>query len=357
MLEFDVELSVGGFELRAAGRQTAAVMGLFGPSGSGKTTLLDCLAGLLRPSRGFISLDGEVFFDGSARRHLPPHRRAIGYVFQDGRLFPHLSVRANVAYSRCKGGPGPNVAELAEVLDLGPLLERSPATLSGGEKQRVALARALAAGPRLLLLDEPLASLDGASKLRLLPYLARVHQRWRIPFIYVSHSLSEVLFLTEKAWQMRGGRIVRTADTRELLTAVPGSAAPLVNILEGVVEEVTPRTGFALASCRGLKIKVPQDGLAVGEPITAALPANALLLATSPPRGLSARNVFEATVRHVQQNCYALWVVVKAQGQELIAELTEEAARDLRLAPGKRVYVAFKSHSLAAEPAVGGTNY
>ncbi len=160
MLEFDFKIKVGTFEMRAYGRQDKPRMGLFGPSGCGKTTLMNCLAGLLCPNEGFISLNGETLFDSKRKLNVPPQKRFIGYVFQDGRLFPHMSVRDNIEFGQHRDFPGPGLSELMEVFDLKWLLDRSPNTLSGGEYQRVGMERALAAAPRLLLLDEPLSSID-----------------------------------------------------------------------------------------------------------------------------------------------------------------------------------------------------
>lgn len=346
MLEFDFKVKVGTFHLHARGQQSAPRMGLFGPSGCGKTTLLNCLAGLLRPYEGFISFNGETLFDFSSGRHVPPHRRAIGYVFQEGRLFPHMTVRANIEYGRPHGADGPSLAELSEVLNMENLFERSPETLSAGERQRVALARALAAGPRLLLLDEPLPSLDETARLRILPYLMQVYEKWNVPFVYVSHTLTEILFLAEMSWQMSRGQIERCVHPRGLLGASPHAIDPIFNILTGIVQVVPPHTGYAVVCCHNQILKAPGDGLCSGDAVAVALPARDLMLSLLPPNGLSARNVFPATVRHMEQNGHVLWVIAEAGGNELVVELTEEAGRELNLRPGLPVYVIVKSHSI-----------
>ncbi len=356
MLEFDFKAKVGDFELEACGRQTSPRMGLFGPSGSGKTTLLHCLAGLLRPSAGYISLDGEILLDSATGRNVPPHRRAIACVFQDGRLFPHMTVRANVEYGRQREAKGPGVAELVDVLDLKGLLDRAPSSLSGGERQRVALARALAVAPRLLLLDEPLASIDETSKLRILPYLNRIYELWRVPFVYVSHSLTEILFLTGTTWQMSRGRIVRAAHPRDLLAGSSHEVDPILNIWGGTVKEVPRGTGYAAVSCGGRILKVPNNGLRVGDSVTVALPARDLMLSLSSPRGLSARNVFPARIKYLEQNGRALWAIAETGSNELVVKLTEDAGRELRLGPGIPVYVVFKSHSVTVTTTNRGHN-
>ena len=351
MLEFDFTAKIGTFHLQAQGCQESPRTGLFGPSGSGKTTLLYCLVGLLQPESGVILLDGEPLFDASARIHVPPHRRSVGCVFQDGRLFPHMRVRANVEYGCPDKGRRSDLAELVKELDLEGLLDRFPDTLSAGERQRVALARALAARPRLLLLDEPLSSLDGDSKLRILPYLSRVHKRWQVPFIYVSHSLTEVLFLTEFSWEMSEGRIVRRGRPDRLLAGSAHQVDPVQNVLSGTVESVPARTGYALVACGGRRLKVPNTGLRVGDQVTLALPARDMMLSVSPPHGLSARNALVGRVQHLEQNGHALWAIAEAGANRLIVELTEEAGRDLALHVGMQVYMVFKSHSIAVSPA------
>ena len=346
MLEFNFKVRLGTFHLHARGQQTAPRMGLFGPSGCGKTTLLNCLAGLLRPYEGFISFGGQALFDSSKGRHVPAHRRAVSYVFQEGRLFPHMTVRANIEYGRRRRAKEPTLAELCEVLNLKNLLQREPETLSAGERQRVALARALAAGPRLLLLDEPLPSLDEASRLRILPYLMQVYETWNVPFVYVSHTLTEILFLTEMSWQMSRGQIERCVRARGLLSLSPHAVDPILNILTGTVRAVPPHAGYAVVSCNSQTLKVPNNGLCSGDDVAVALPARDLMLSLLPPQGLSARNVFAATIRHMEQNGHVLWVIAEAGGNELVVELTEEAGRELRLRPGLPVQVIIKSHSI-----------
>lgn len=350
MLEFDFKVRLDAFELHAQSRDATPRMGLFGASGCGKTTLLNCLAGLLRPYEGYILLDEKTLFDSNRNVCVPAHRRAIGYVFQDDRLFPHMTVQANMEYGQRRPLRGPGLAELGEVLDLGGLLDRLPDALSGGERQRVALARVLAAGPRLLLLDEPLASVDESARLRILTYLRRIYEQWRVPFVYVSHSLTEILFLAEKTWHMATGRIVRSAAPRDLIAGSDGNLDPIVNILSGTVVESPERTGYAVVCCGERRLKVPKEGLRVGETVAVALPARDLILSLSRPQGISARNCLPATVRRTEQNGRALWVTVDAGGNSLVAELTEDAGRELELREGVDVHVVVKTHAITVTP-------
>jgi molybdate transport system ATP-binding protein len=198
------------------------VTGIWGPSGAGKTTLLELIAGLRRPSAGTLSFDGEVLSDAASRRHAPPRRRRIGYVPQDLALFPHLSVHRNLAYGR-QSADGLEMDHVVEVLELRSLLPRLVPDLSGGEKQRVALGRALLSAPRLLLLDEPLASLDRALRSRILPALRRIRDEFRIPIIYVSHEAFELESLCDEIVCIENGSI---AERRPIARSRPSEAHP-----------------------------------------------------------------------------------------------------------------------------------
>ena len=347
MLEFDIEARVGPFRLQACGTQAVPNMGLFGPSGCGKTTLLNCLSGLLRPEKGFIRLNGRTLFDSAAKHSVRPHRRAIGYVFQDGRLFPHMSVRANIEYGRRRGANGPALGELSMALNLDDLLDRMPGRLSGGERQRVALARALATGPDLLLLDEPLASVDEGARLRILAYLKRAYAAWHVPFVYVSHSLTEILFLTDTTWQMTPGKIVRSVHPSQLVHGLAHTANPILNILTGTVRKTPEHKGYAVVRSGDHEFKVPGSDLCLGDSVAMALPARDVIVAMSRPQGISARNVLPGTITRMQQNGRALWVTAEAGRNQLLVELTQGAGRDLGLCPGMLVHLVAKTHSFS----------
>jgi molybdate transport system ATP-binding protein len=219
MLRVDVAKQLGEFAIEASVTSEGRVTGLFGASGAGKTSLINMIAGLLRPDRGLIAIDGEVLDDTTARLHVPAHRRRIGYVFQDARLFPHLDVRANLDYGRRMNRLADDPAQRArvtELLDIGGLLDRRPGKLSGGERQRVALGRALLAQPRLLLMDEPLGALDDERKLEILPYLVRLRDEAAIPMVYVSHDAAELRQLATQIVMMRRGRVSAFGGVRVL---------------------------------------------------------------------------------------------------------------------------------------------
>jgi molybdate transport system ATP-binding protein len=210
MLAVDVDKKLGTFEVNAAFQGDSGVTALFGPSGSGKTSIVGMIAGLIRPDRGRVVVGGDVMFDSARDVDVPPHRRGVGYVFQDGRLFPHLSVARNLDYGRWMSGKARDEAQVkhvTELLNIGHLLKRRPGALSGGERQRVALGRALLMQPRLMLLDEPLASLDAARKGEILPYFQRLRDETKLPMIYVSHDSNEVKALASRVVLLDDGRV------------------------------------------------------------------------------------------------------------------------------------------------------
>jgi molybdate transport system ATP-binding protein len=213
VLAVDVEKQLGTFKLNIKFQAAGGATALFGPSGSGKTSVVNMIAGLLRPDRGTIALDDTVLFDSARGIDVPPYKRRIGYVFQEGRLFPHLSVRQNLDYGRRMNRQPRDAKEferIAMLLDIGKLLDRRPRMLSGGERQRVAVGRALLMGPRLLLLDEPLASLDAGHKREILPYLVRLRDEAKIPIVYVSHTPAEVRRIATGVVRLDAGQVTAT---------------------------------------------------------------------------------------------------------------------------------------------------
>ncbi|HXD15146.1 MAG TPA: molybdenum ABC transporter ATP-binding protein [Xanthobacteraceae bacterium] len=226
MLSVDVEKELGTFSLSVRFDAAGGVTALFGSSGAGKTSVVNMISGLLTPDRGSITLDDTVLFDAGAGINVPPYRRRIGYVFQEGRLFPHLSVRQNLDYGRKMSGRDADASAFARIvtlLDIGPLLDRRPRMLSGGERQRVAVGRALLMRPRLLLLDEPLASLGGAHKREILPYLVRLRDDAGVPMVYVSHTAAELRRIATTVVRLDAGRVLASGGI-ELLDETDSDA-------------------------------------------------------------------------------------------------------------------------------------
>ncbi len=219
MLRVDIVKQLGEFSLQASFESEGRVTGLFGASGAGKTSLVNMIAGLLRPDRGTITIDGETLDDVAAGVHIPAYRRRIGYVFQDARLFPHLDVTQNLDYGRRMNRLDDDPAQrkrVTDLLDIGHLLDRRPGKLSGGERQRVALGRALLSKPRLLLLDEPLGALDEGRRAEILPYLVRLRDEARIPMVYVSHDAAEMRQLATQIVLLQGGRVTALGGVKVL---------------------------------------------------------------------------------------------------------------------------------------------
>ena len=226
MLEVEVRKQLGEFALDVSFRSEGRVTGLFGASGAGKTSLVNIIAGLLKPDHGLIVVDGQVLDDTQAGRHTPAHRRRIGYVFQDARLFPHLDVKQNLDYGRCMNRLSFDPAaqdRVVAMLDIGHLLDRRTGQLSGGERQRVALGRALLARPRLLLFDEPLGALDADRKAEILPYLMRLRDETGVPMIYVSHDAGELRRLATDVVVLGRGRVAGAGSPDLLVERPPAS--------------------------------------------------------------------------------------------------------------------------------------
>lgn len=354
----DVALRRGDFALEAAFTAGPGLTALFGRSGSGKTTLIDLIAGLARPDRGRIAVAGHVLVDRRAGIDLPPHRRRVGVVFQDARLFPHLSVAQNLAYGRVFARLPHDRAEfdaMTGMLGIAPLLARQPAGLSGGERQRVALGRALLARPRLLLMDEPLAALDEARKAEILPYIERLRDEAGVPIVYVSHSVAEVARLAATIVVLDAGRVAATGPAEEILRRadlIPLHGEPGA-LLDMMVEGRDPETGLTRLSGRAGTLLVPDLAQAPGAALRVRIPARDVLIATELPQGLSARNVLPGRIAALTHAGTGVLVEIDCNGARIAARLTAAAVRDLSLAPGKEVVAVIKS--AAFDPTGFGT--
>jgi molybdate transport system ATP-binding protein len=351
-IEVDVAHGFGRFRLAARFKGEGGVTALFGRSGSGKTSLVNIIAGLLRPDQGRVVVDGVTLVDVKRGIFVPPHRRRLGYVFQEARLFPHLTVRQNLLYGRffTPAAERPAVEPVVAMLGIGHLLDRRPGGLSGGEKQRVAIGRALLAGPRLLLMDEPLAALDDARKAEILPYIERLRDEMRLPIVYVSHSLGEVARLATTMVVLNEGSVEAAGPTAEVMQRL--DIAPVAEPEEaGAVIETTViahEEAFALtrlASPAG-DLLVPQVPLPSGAALRVHIRARDVMLATAPPMGLSALNVIRGTIAEIGPAAGAsVEIRLDCNGIALLARLTRRSVEALTLRPGADVFAVIKAVS------------
>jgi molybdate transport system ATP-binding protein len=358
-LSVAIQHSFGGFSLDATFEAPPGVTVLFGRSGSGKTTMVNAVAGLLRPDRGRIVVEGVPVLDTASGLMLPPHRRRMGYVFQDGRLFPHLTVRQNLLYGRwfAPKGTGAELDRIADLLGIGALLDRRPGGLSGGEKQRVAIGRAILSNPRLLLMDEPLAALDEGRKAEILPYLERLRDELGLPILYVSHSVAEVARLATTVVLLEAGRVVAVGPATEVL-ADP-AMAPVMGLREAgamLTARLVGQDGDGLTRFEtgGGPLWLPQVGAAEGAVLRLRILAQDVMLAVERPRGISALNVLAGRVEEVRMGEGPGAMVRVRVGEEvLLARITRRSVGVLELAPGRPVFAVLKAVSVAQEN-VGG---
>jgi molybdate transport system ATP-binding protein len=344
----------GGFGIDAAFECGAGVTALFGRSGAGKTTLINAIAGLARPGKGRIVFDGETLFDSAQGIHVRPGCRRFGYVFQEGRLFPHLTVQQNLTYSHWfdRGlHSSDNFAHVVELLGISELLQRRPAQLSGGEKQRVAIGRALLAKPRLLLLDEPLASLDGERKREILRYLRLLRDETRIPMIYVSHAVEEVLELADQVVLLASGQVVASGSVEEVMGRP--DLRPSAGLFEGgaVIEtqvvEVDVEDRLATLQFDGGTLTVGNFDAQAGERVRVRIRAREVSIALEPPQHISIQNILRGKITSLYASRGSSVTVTILVGTALLrSRITRRSARQLALAPGMDVYALIKAISL-----------
>jgi molybdate transport system ATP-binding protein len=359
ILSVRAEATLGRFNLDAAFDCPAAgVIALFGPSGSGKTSLVEMLAGLSRPRHGRISVGDAVLFDSAQGIDLPPERRGLGYVFQDARLFPHLSVRRNLGYGMGRLPKTQRAAAFDRVvglLGIEGVLDRLPHRLSGGEKQRVAIGRALLAAPRLLLMDEPLSSLDQARKDEILPFIARLRAELSLPIVYVTHSMEEILRLADWLAVMERGRVVACGAVEDVVSDpdLPQLVArrDAGTLLPAKVAGIDKTFGLMELRFAAGRLLVPGTDLPIGEPVRVRIRARDIMLSLGRPEGLSALNQFPAVVAELPPpSGPQVDVVLALDGAEppvmLRARVTAKSVEALGLRPGLPVHAVIKAVAL-----------
>lgn len=357
MLEIAVKKQLGSFRFDAAMRcETVGITALYGRSGAGKTMLVNALAGLVTPDSGRIAIDGRVLFDADAGIDLPPERRRLGYVFQEHRLFPHLSVRANLTYGQRRAqrhghAGGVSYERVVALLGLERLVSRRPRALSGGETQRVALGRALLANPRLLLMDEPLAALDQPRKDEILPFIERLRDDLAIPIVYVSHSMREIVRLADTLALVSQGRIVASGPLDEITSRL--DLRPLTGRYEAgavlIAEVERHHDGDGMSELRfpGGRLLVSRLRAEPGQEIRVRVRARDVALALAPQDRISILNQLPATVRAFGEDDGPMVdVLLDLGGAALWARITNRSRRRLALAEGSRVYALIKAVAL-----------
>ena len=352
MLNLNIRKTFNGFTLACEAQFGDGVTAIFGPSGSGKSTLLNSIAGLVRPDEGEITFDGQALYSSRDGAHVPPEKRRFGYVFQDSALFPHMSVSDNIHYGyqlTAREDRRIEPSQLVELLQLERLLARGVAHLSGGERQRVALARALATSPRLLLLDEPLASLDGGLRGVILGYLKRIRRELGTPMVYVSHSISEVLALADNALVLRSGNVIAYGRASEALVMPEVSSFAQFDTLENLLEAKVARryddediTELDVGDVRVLATGVRRSE---GDSITVSIRAGDIIVSRRVPPQTSARNAIQAQVSeiHMVDSHVLLYADI---GTRVMVEITPNSLEALELREGTEMYLIIKANSV-----------
>ena len=348
-LEVDVDHTRGNFRIGARFSAAPGLTALFGRSGSGKSTLIDIVGGLLKPDRGRVSVDGQVLVDTERGIFVPKHRRRIGYVFQDSRLFPHFSVRRNLLYGRWfnreAGGTAADLSSVVDLLGIDHLLERRPASLSGGERQRVAIGRALLAHPQVLLMDQPLASLDEARRAEILPYIERLRDEAGLPILYVSHSVAEVARLATTVVILTEGKVTAVGPVADILSQADSGDGG--SVLEAVVTRHDDTFQLTVLISRAGELQVPRLSAPVGAAVRAFVRGRDVMLSLKQPDEISALNVLAGRVVAVAlaDRSGQAEVRLDCNGDALTARLTAKSVQRLKLAPGLPVYAVIKSVS------------
>jgi molybdate transport system ATP-binding protein len=366
MLTVAAKKQLGGFTVDVRFElPTPGVVALFGRSGCGKTTVINIIAGLLSADEGRVALDETLWLDTDRQVDLPPERRRVGYVFQDARLFPHLNVAANLRYAqkRARGKPYVDFDAVVGLLDLESLLNRRSHQLSGGERQRVAIGRALLTQPRLLLLDEPLAALDGARREEVLPYLETLRDRLAVPMVYVTHRFDEVLRLATQIVLLEAGTVAAQGGVAPMslnprLRAIIGPDE-VGAIVDGRVIGMDPMSGLIRVQVGRGEINIPAHAIdsatlpaatdaAIGFALRIQLLARDIIVSTQRPERLSVRNAFAGTVAYIQDDGDSDLVTIDVGATSIMARITKAATRDLSLRAGLPVWALVKSMSLRA---------
>ena len=346
-IRLDFRKSLGSFTLEVNCTLETKVSAFLGVSGSGKSTLLNCVSGTLTPDEGEIAFGDEILYASAAKINLPPEKRRFGYVFQEGYLFPHLTVAQNIRY----GQPNPRKSSDAiDVLEIAELLQRYPKELSGGQRQRVAIARALAMEPRMLLMDEPLAALDSALKGRIIPYLHHIKEAFETPILYVTHAFSEAMALADEAFLIADGEIMASGEPHQLLTAP--SAMPIAqltgveNILFLPVTTSDKGRGLTALEIGDQSLVIPYIEAEVGEVVPVAIRAEDIMISLDPNLAISARNILLGKIQYLDIRSERTWLSILVEWHHLAVKITHEAREELQLKENLEVYCVIKASAI-----------
>ncbi len=348
-LDFNVKGGNGGFHVEAAFRAETGVTALFGASGAGKTTLLRMIAGTLRPEEGRIAVGNLVLFDSTKNINLRPEERHIGYVYQDARLFPHLSVLRNLTYAQWAGKREPErkVEEITELLGIGALLQRKPHQLSGGEKQRVAIGRALLSAPRLLLLDEPLSSLDHARRQEILPYLERLRDESGLPIVFVSHEVDEVARLADTLVLLEQGRVRESGSVFDIFSQIDGTGDTTSVLLQGEVTRSDDAYAMADIAIGGHNFQLTDHALQSGMKVRLRIRSRDVSLSRFAPVDISIRNIFPVTITAISTDDGPFAELRLQLGDvQLLSRISRKSVQDLNLKTGEQVFALIKAVSI-----------
>ena len=344
-VQIDIRHAFNGFDLAARFDAPKGVTALFGASGSGKTTIINAVAGLLTPQNGRIVVDGRVLFDSKTGVNTAPNKRKIGYIFQDARLFPHMTVRQNLTYGR----PAGPIDAVVDMLGLDGLLGRRPAKLSGGEAQRVAIGRALLSNPDLILADEPLAALDEARKSEILPYFEKLRDHANVPILYVSHSANEVARLATTVVVLNKGRVTHAGSAETVLsdpTVTPTGVRSAGAVMQARVLRHDD-DGLTVLSIGASNLIVPNCDAPVGTDLRLRIAAQDVMIATAPLSGISALNTLPATITAIRKgDGPGALVQMETGGASFLARITRRSLTALDLNVGQTVHAVIKAVSI-----------
>lgn len=349
MLEVNIKKSLGNVLIEADFKmENSGITAVFGDSGAGKTSLINIISGLIRADSGFIKFNEKEFFNSEKNINIPIHKRFIGYVFQDSRLFPNMSVRKNLLYGSKRLSSSSlkcDFNEVCSLLGISHLLDRYPHNLSGGEKQRTAIARALLSNPEILLMDEPLASLDEKRRLELIDYINIIQNRYKIPIIYVTHSMEEILRLADSACFMEKGRLLYYGSVVDVLNKarVNSNIKDYGVVCEGIVSKIDEESGMLYIEFDGGIVEIAGKNIEKGRKVRFTININEVVLSCEKIEKISIRNIYKGKVREIVKQEDNFYNILVDSGIDLWARISSQAYNDLEISINKEIYAMVKS--------------